>query len=145
MNMYISVVDKTLEETHKKMEFAYIQVLDEPHLRRIINKKNGSWSDVYKLLKVSMPELEVFVPSQSQLEEQVKLQKECVDNAMKFKYIISKVTQQYKWGPLLDYLNNAVSKYVSAEVIAYQALLNHLAYLNGEKKCCNHSNRDGWC
>ncbi len=114
------------------MEFvesvSFVKVNDEKKLRYLINAREKNLEEYYNVMSVKHFENEeqpYSVPLE-QLETQLEYQKNCVDKAIKFKYLVGRITQQHKVTPVLQYLIHAVNKHITAECNLYQVLPNHL-------------------
>lgn len=109
--------------------YSVIQVTDEHILRQLLNTYHSEkdLSEIYKLLIVHSPREPIPVNTPIDiLKKQLETQKTIVDDAVRYKYIVERLTKQYKWTPLLAHFLHTADKYITAETSVYQVLLNQL-------------------
>lgn len=116
------------EKMDRNYTFSYVLILDSARLRHILTRNEIDFDKVFEELKVVHSESILPDTNQSieNLEKQLSDQKERYDNAIKFRYIISKLTLTRRMTPTLKYFLSSIDNLVLAECNAYKYLLNYL-------------------
>lgn len=110
------------------LSLSYVQILDGARLRYLLNSNDIDFNKVFEQLNVVHSDLPTpnVLESIEDLEKELVDQKERYDQAVKFKYIISRLTLNRRITPTLRYFFTSIGHLINAESTAYQYLLNHL-------------------
>lgn len=111
-----------------KFSFSYVQILDSARLRHLVKQNEIDFDKVFEVLNVvhSDPISPKPLDSVEELEKELAEQKERYDNAIKFKYMITRLTLTRRMTPTMKYFMAAIGHLIFAEQNAYQNLLNYL-------------------
>jgi hypothetical protein len=111
-----------------KLSFSYVQILDSARLRHVLKQNEIDFDKVFEELNVvhSDPISPKPFDSIEELEKELAEQKERFDNAIKFKYMITRLTLTRRMTPTMKYFMATIGHLIFAEQNAYQNLLNYL-------------------
>lgn len=109
------------------VSFSFVQILDSARLRYLLNRNDIDFDKVFEELKVVVSDPPKANPNEPLhcVEKQLAEQKDRFENAIKFKYIITRLTNNRRMTPTLKYFLSTVDNLIAAEAFAYKVLLNY--------------------
>lgn len=127
----------------ENVSLSYVQILDSARLRYLLNSNEIDFNKVFEELNIMHSDLPSpnALESIEDLEKELADQKERYDNAVKFKYIISRLTLTRRMTPTLRYFITSIGHLINAERTAYQYLLN---YFEMKKRLMTKSKNVRW-
>jgi hypothetical protein len=134
----------------EKLSFSYVQIRDSARLRYLLKPNDIDFDKVFEVLDVVHSDAKKANTTESieDLEKELVDQKERYDKAIRFRYLIAKLTFTRRMTPTLRYFIGSIGHLIRAEENAYQYLLNYLemkkAFLANRKyvhwKCGEETN-----